>query len=88
LIGLRRSRPALSDPRLQTIVVVEDENTSTLVMSRGGIRLFVNVGEGEHRFPNQANALLLAAPNCAVRLEHDAVIVPPDAVAIVQTDDR
>jgi maltooligosyltrehalose trehalohydrolase len=89
LVALRRSRPELSDPRLDRVTVDVDERASTLVMTRGRIRLLVNVGDGERCFPRSGGGALLAASDPSVRLDLDVVVVPPDAVAIVEAgDDR
>ena len=87
LVRLRRTRPELSDPRLDRIAVDVDERASTLVVTRGRIGLLVNVGDGERCFACPDGAALLAASDPNVRREVDAVVVPPDAVAILETDD-
>ena len=87
LVSLRRTRPELSDPRLDRIAIDVDERASTLVITRGRIRLLVNVGDGEHCFPRPDGVALLTASDPTVRLDLDAVVVPADAVAILDTGD-
>ena len=83
LVRLRRSRPELSDPRLDRTGVDVDEQASTLVITRGPIRLFVNLGDGERRFACSEKMAILAASDAKVRLDLDAVVVPADAVAVL-----
>ena len=44
LIALRKHRPELSDPRLDTLVVDVDADARTLVLHRGAVRVVVNLG--------------------------------------------
>jgi maltooligosyltrehalose trehalohydrolase len=44
LIALRKSRPELSDPRLDALTVDVDERARTLVLHRGALRVAVNLG--------------------------------------------
>ncbi len=83
LVRLRRSRPDLTDPRLDRTDVDVDEQASTLVITRGRIRLLVNLGDGERRFPRPDQMALLAASDSKVRVDHDAVVVPADSVAVL-----
>jgi maltooligosyltrehalose trehalohydrolase len=83
VVRLRRSRPELSDPRLDGTDVHVDEQASTLVITRGRSRLLVNLGNGERRFPCPDHTALLAASDSKVRVDHDAVVVPADAVAVL-----
>jgi maltooligosyltrehalose trehalohydrolase len=85
LVELRRSRPELSDPRLDRTSVEVDEQASTLVMTRGRVRLLVNLGDGDRRFPRSEDVALVAASESDVRLDHDGVVLPPDTVAILES---
>ena len=87
LVTLRRTRPELSDPRLDSTSVDVDVDLSTLVISRGRIRLFVNLGDAERCWPSPDPSSLLAASDPNVRRDGAGVVVPPDAVAILQTSD-
>jgi maltooligosyltrehalose trehalohydrolase len=85
LIALRRREPALADPRLDPAHhrVDLDADTSTLVVHRGGLRVFVNLGDGSHRFASDAATdELLLASEPTVAIQDGMVTVPPDAVAI------
>jgi maltooligosyltrehalose trehalohydrolase len=86
LVSLRRSRPELSDPRFERTDVEFDEHASTLVMTRDRIRLLVNLGDREQRFPRPKDATLLAASD-SPRLDLDVVVVPADTVAILDAGD-
>jgi maltooligosyltrehalose trehalohydrolase len=44
LIALRKHRPELSDPRLDTLAVDVDADARTLVLHRGALRVVVNLG--------------------------------------------
>jgi maltooligosyltrehalose trehalohydrolase len=86
LVGLRRGRPELSDPRLDRTVVEIDERDSTLVMERGRVRLLVNLGDDDRRFPRSEGVVLVLASDSDVRLDHDGVVLPPDSVAVLDVD--
>jgi maltooligosyltrehalose trehalohydrolase len=43
LIALRKCRPELSDPRLDTLIIDVDEHGRTLVVHRGALRVVVNL---------------------------------------------
>ena len=44
MIALRKHRPELSDPRLDTLAVDVDADARTLVLHRGALRVVVNLG--------------------------------------------
>lgn len=88
LIALRRSTPALTDPRPRSVAVDHDEATGWLRVRRGPVDVAVNlgtsvaavdVGSGEVGCGSTA---LLAASDPGVRLEGGRVVLPPDSVAI------
>jgi maltooligosyltrehalose trehalohydrolase len=85
LVDLRRSRPELSDPRLDRTAVEVDEQASTLVMKRGRVQLLVNLGDDDHRFPRSEGVVLILASDSDVRLDHDGVVLPPDTAAILES---
>jgi maltooligosyltrehalose trehalohydrolase len=83
LIALRRRHSMLSDPRLTMVDAAVDE-PDTLVVRRGDIVLFVNLGRGPHVFSvGDPHFELLLASDDAVQHDGDRVVVPSDAVAIV-----
>ena len=83
LIALRRRHPDLSDPRLDRVTAQADEAAGTIVCTRGGTTLFVNLGDGERAFAAAAGATVLAASDARIRLDEGRIVVPPDAVAVV-----
>lgn len=85
LIRLRKERPELSDPRWERLEVRFDEDRRWLVVSRGRVQVLVNLGR-EHSFPVE-ESVLLAGSDDAVAVTADSVVVPPDAVAIVEASD-
>jgi maltooligosyltrehalose trehalohydrolase len=84
LIELRRAKPGLHDRRLDRITVDVDETTATLVVGRPHFRILVNLGAGDHRFPLPSGAVLLAASNARILVSDAALLVPADAVALVE----
>jgi maltooligosyltrehalose trehalohydrolase len=64
LIALRRSRPELTDPRLDSVHVSVDEDARWLVVHRGPLRIVVNVGASEVSIPRDSCRL----PGAAVTL--------------------
>lgn len=83
LIRLRRQRSELAEPRLDRVEVAIDEEGRRLVVSRGRVLVLVNLGD-EHSF-HVADPVLLAGSDGAVVVDVDRVVVPCDAVAIVET---
>jgi maltooligosyltrehalose trehalohydrolase len=51
LIALRRQRPELTDPRLDTVEVAHDEEARWLVVTRGGLRVAVNLAADRQALP-------------------------------------
>jgi maltooligosyltrehalose trehalohydrolase len=83
LIALRRRLPALSDPRLSSTEVEVDEDRCCLVVSRGPVKVLVNLGSGDRCFPLGGDAVTLAGSDPDVRADGGGIVVPADAVAIV-----
>jgi maltooligosyltrehalose trehalohydrolase len=89
LVALRRRIPALSDPRLDRVQTEVDEDRCVLTVIRGPVRLYVNLGRADHCFallPDH-DASILAVSDPGVRLSEANIVVPPDAVAIVEVGD-
>ena len=84
LLGLRRRYPEVSDPRLERTTVTVDDARSTLEIARPPTTLLVNLGSTEAEFPVDASSVMLAVSDPDGRRDRDAVVVPPDAVAIVR----
>jgi maltooligosyltrehalose trehalohydrolase len=85
LIDLRRSRPALSDPRLDRISVDADEASETMVVRRGPIAILVNLGRQDHRFPVGSGDAVLAGSDSRIEVQDGGLVVPPDAVALTES---
>ena len=83
LIALRRATPELSDGRCERITVEFDEARCTLVVRRGSVGTFVNLGHEVEQF-DVTGADLLLASQPGVQIGRDAILVPADAVAIVR----
>jgi len=83
LIALRRSRPELTDPRLDQVRAEYSEDDRWLVVHRGALRIAVNLGDSALELPVAGSLLLGSAPDVAVRA--DAVILPAATLAVVAT---
>jgi maltooligosyltrehalose trehalohydrolase len=90
LIALRHSDPELHDPRLAQVRVAFDETARWLVVTRGTVRIAVNLADRAQpvEVDGHVQSVLLASDE-AVRLESvrdDATVVqlPPESVAIVR----
>jgi maltooligosyltrehalose trehalohydrolase len=85
LISLRRSRPELTDPRLDLVSVAYDDDARWLVVTRGSLRVAVNLGDTRQELPldgTPMNVLLSSVPGFVYR---DRVIeLEPSSVAIVE----
>jgi maltooligosyltrehalose trehalohydrolase len=93
LLALRRRIPALTDPRLKPphLDATASEADQTIAVRRGPVRVLANLGGRAHTFgehawiPSRAHVLVLAAsaPGVEAPTDTGTVVVPPDAVAIV-----
>jgi maltooligosyltrehalose trehalohydrolase len=88
LIALRRAHAELADPRLERVAVEFDAERATLVVTRGSIRLLVNLGTVPATFEYDAETTLLARSDDACRHTGASMSVPPDAVAIVRANPK
>ena len=89
MIALRRQCPELTDPRLDRVHVSWDEAARWLLISRGQLRIAVNLGQSAQRLQLSAPAAnLLAASAAGVALDGDAVLLPPSSLAVVRTSSR
>lgn len=85
LIALRRTLPDLREPRLERTRVTVDEVARWLVLQRGDVVVATNLGDAARPVPlpdGPARALRLAS-DASVRLENGAVVLGPDAVAVL-----
>jgi malto-oligosyltrehalose trehalohydrolase len=87
LIGLRRTSPELTDPRLTAVTADYDEAARWLVVRRGGLRIAVNLGADEARLPaDAAGGAVLAASKQGACLGGDGALqLPPSTLAVVQS---
>jgi maltooligosyltrehalose trehalohydrolase len=83
LIGLRRRVPPLADPRLERTATDCDEQAGWLVVRRGPATVAVNLGTRTWTFPADPAAELVAASDPGIQRAADAVVLPPDTVAIL-----
>ncbi|HEY0937460.1 MAG TPA: malto-oligosyltrehalose trehalohydrolase [Trebonia sp.] len=84
LLELRRSRPELTDPRLDQVRVDYDEDARWLVVHRGTLRIAVNLGDETAGLPLAAapgTVLLGSEPGISVTA--GTVTLPPASLAVV-----
>jgi malto-oligosyltrehalose trehalohydrolase len=86
LIALRRAWPDLTDPRLDRVQADYDESRRWLVLSRGRLRVVVNLGEQAQRLPlGRPGTAVLAASTQGVTLDGTDAGVPPVCLAVIST---
>jgi malto-oligosyltrehalose trehalohydrolase len=86
LIALRRSRPELTDPRLDHVAVSYDEDARWLVVTRGPLRIAASLGPGAATLPlGKPGTCLLAASSPGITIAGDTVAMPGAAFAVVAT---
>jgi maltooligosyltrehalose trehalohydrolase len=88
-IGLRRSRPELSDPRLDLVEVAYDEGARWLVTHRGTLRVVVNLAEERQQIPLDGTpmaVLLSSVPGFVYR--DGGVELEPASAAVVELAGR
>jgi maltooligosyltrehalose trehalohydrolase len=85
LVALRRSRPDLTDPRLDRVEVTYDEDERWLVVHRGTLRVVANLGTSPRRvtLDREIAEVLLASADTWV--EGDEVAVDGESFAVVTT---
>jgi maltooligosyltrehalose trehalohydrolase len=86
LIALRRARPELTDPRLDRVRADHDDADRWLVVHRGRLRIAANLSRSPRRLPLGAPATgILAASSLGIKLDGDAVAMPPATLAVIET---
>jgi maltooligosyltrehalose trehalohydrolase len=86
LIALRRSEPALSDPRLDRVTTAAGGRT--LRVARGPFRILVNFSDAPARIPlNTPCEVVLARPECKV-LPGPAVYLPARGAAVLRAEEH
>jgi maltooligosyltrehalose trehalohydrolase len=84
LIALRRRRPELSDPRLSRVTADANEALRTIVVARGRLGVLVNLSNAGRRFEVDGLVSVLVASEPDVSVKKGEVLVPPDALAIIE----
>ncbi|MEU1970634.1 malto-oligosyltrehalose trehalohydrolase [Microbacterium sp. NPDC019599] len=84
LAHLRRQRQELTDPSFAALDASAEEVEGGRVyrLLRGGLAVLVNLGSGDARFPEAGHVLL--ATDAATAVAEDALVLPPDAAAVVE----
>jgi malto-oligosyltrehalose trehalohydrolase len=86
LIALRRSRPELTDSRLDRVRADYDEEQRWLVLTRGGLRIVASLSQHRSEVPlePEPTAILLASSD-GVRLSGNGIVMPGACFAVVAT---
>ncbi|GGA64668.1 malto-oligosyltrehalose trehalohydrolase [Edaphobacter acidisoli] len=87
LIHLRRNSVALNDGDLGHIKVRFDERQRYLILDRGAVKVFVNLGQSRADFAVDEGAALVLASRANVEATLGKVVLPPDTLAIFSLDD-
>jgi maltooligosyltrehalose trehalohydrolase len=85
MLQLRRSRPELSDPRLDLVEVAYDDEARWLVVHRGALRVAVNLGAERQEVPldgTPMSVLLASGPGFVYR--PGGIQLEPSSAAIVE----
>lgn len=82
LIALRRQNADLSDPRLDRVEVDVDEDSATMVVSRGSFRVLVNLSDANRTLRAAADWDVVLASCAFDRPGDGGISLPPDSVAI------
>jgi len=86
LIALRRSRPELTDPRLDRVHADFGEDARWIMVRRGRLRIAANLGPKAVRLPlGQPGIAVLAASSAGVAIKQDTVAIPPSSFAVIET---
>lgn len=92
LIALRRSRPELTDPRLDQVRVSFSDESRWLVVQRGALRIVANLDEEEAAIPVGSCALpgpdgarAILASREGMSLAGDVLRIPPATFGIVES---
>jgi maltooligosyltrehalose trehalohydrolase len=87
LLALRRRFGCLSDPRRSTIDVEADEERRTLVVSRGPVKLFVNLSEDARLFSVRDSTEILAASDEKLSVKGGVMVLPPESVVVATSQE-
>jgi malto-oligosyltrehalose trehalohydrolase len=85
LIALRRAWPELTDPRLERVWAECDERARWLVVTRGRLRIAVNLGSQPAVLPlGTPGSAVLAATSPDVAIDREQLSMPPATFAVVR----
>jgi maltooligosyltrehalose trehalohydrolase len=86
LLALRRVEPWLSDPRLDLVSVAFDAAARWVVVTRGPLRVVVNLAGGARAVPldGKVLGLLLSSDPDLVAGTGPSIELPPESVAVVR----
>lgn len=87
LIHLRHSSLALNDGDRGHTIVEFDAKERWLLMVRGLVRVGLNLGESAKSFPVPDGAKLLMASSPSVTEKEGKVVLPPDTLAILSSEE-
>ncbi|HZB50803.1 MAG TPA: malto-oligosyltrehalose trehalohydrolase, partial [Mycobacteriales bacterium] len=85
LIAVRRQRPELSDPWLDSVDVAYDEDARWLVVTRGALRVAVNLAAERQTLPldgTPKGVLLCSVPGFVYRV--GSIELEPESLAVVE----
>ena len=86
LVALRRSVPALSDPRLDRVDVTSDENAGWVCVRRGGYAVVANLGVHTALLPDLGAMEVVLGSSDLTELTGAGLRLPADSVAVVRVD--
>ena len=86
LIAIRRGHADLSDPRLERCDVEVDEESQTLVVTRGRFRVTVNLSGEPRKFDFDADYDVVASSVGDDVRDGQSVVVMPDAVVLLRLE--
>jgi maltooligosyltrehalose trehalohydrolase len=84
LLGLRRARPEITDPRLGSVQVRACEPEGWLRVRRGPVTVVVNLSGADAHVPTGVVSSVLLASDPGVELGEWTVRLPPETVAILE----
>jgi maltooligosyltrehalose trehalohydrolase len=82
LIALRKSRPEITDPRLDLVRVDYDEDARWLLVHRGAVRIAANLGAAAVRI-GVGHGTVLAASREGVSFSGQELFLPPESFAVI-----
>jgi maltooligosyltrehalose trehalohydrolase len=86
LIRLRRSTQSLNNGEPGNTKVTYNEERRWLCVSRGSVEIACNLASNPRLLPLNRDAKLILASRAGVEIGNGGITLPPDAVAVLQTD--